>query len=202
MRIITRTLILLGAIFIGGACSATTEESTTEPLQPTRENTENMEDNTGMGEMGMNDSLSTQEYAPLVHGIYEDGDVWFIHTEASDPEVAQMLTEMMNGPQVILVPELAQAQASLLANVYVFTNGLQGMGPFGFQPDVFDAIPGDQDYRPLRYVNLVAWNEGVAVRELTSTAEIEEAQTNGEVAVTQPGIVVNMPILVWPGGNR
>jgi hypothetical protein len=32
--------------------------------------------------------------------------VFFIHTEASDPDVASLLTEMM-GPQVMIVPSLA-----------------------------------------------------------------------------------------------
>jgi len=44
--------------------------------------------------------------------------------------------------------------------------------------------------------------EGVEARELRSLAEVQAAASAGEVAITQPGIVVNMPILVWPGGSR
>jgi hypothetical protein len=51
-------------------------------------------------------------------------------------------------------------------------------------------------------VNLVSWHEGSASRELRSVAELEEAEAKDEVAITQPGIVVNMPILVWPDGSR
>ena len=149
---------------------------------------------------GMQQAPST-DLAPLVTGFYNGGEVLFIHTEASDPDVADMLTDMM-GPQVVLVPELAQATESLLANAYVFTNGVQGMGPFGFQPDVFDSVPGDEGYRPLRAVNLVTWQEGTTPRELRSVEEIQTAEAAGEVSIDRPGIVANMPILSWPGDHR
>jgi len=138
---------------------------------------------------------------PAVQGFYRGGEVLFIHTEASDPQVASMLTQMM-GPQVVLVPALAQAPPSLLAEVYVFTNGVKGSGPFGFQADVFDSVPGDPGYRPLRAVNLVSWKSGIAARELRSTEEMKAAESKGEVMVTRPGAVVNMPMLTWPGGRR
>ena len=141
------------------------------------------------------------DYAPLVKGLYEGEEVLFIHTEASDPNVVQMLTMMM-GPRVVLVAELRQVPASALAEVYVFTNGVNGEGPFGYQPDVFDAVPGDEAYRPLRSVNLVQWAEGKDARELRSVADIAAAQVDGEVIIEAPGIVVNMPILAWPGGHR
>ncbi|MFQ5433303.1 MAG: hypothetical protein ACE5FD_00345, partial [Anaerolineae bacterium] len=149
---------------------------------------------------------STQQYAPLVGGLYEGGEVLFVHTETSDPDVTTMLTEMMGGPQVMLVPELADAPPPALATLYVFTNGLSegldGYGPFGFQRDIFDSVPGDEAYRPLRNVLLVEWNDGETPRELLSVAELKEAESNGEVTISEPGIVVNFPVLVWPDGSR
>lgn len=151
---------------------------------------------------GMGTSLSTNDYAPLVMAYYEGEEMFFIHTEASDEEVATMLTEMMNGPLVVLVPELADAPDSMLAEMYAFTNGVEGPGPFGFQPDIFDSVPGDETYRPLRDVNLVEWNKGADARELRTLAELKGAEEQGEVTITRPGIVVNMPVLVWQGGSR
>lgn len=138
---------------------------------------------------------------PPVKGLYNGKEVQFIHTEASDPQVAAMLTRMM-GPKVLVVPSLAHVPADLLADVYVFTNGAKGDGPFGFQVDVFDAVPGDVRYTPLRSVVLVAWKDGVAPRVLGSVEEIRAAVDRGDVTVRRPGVVVNMPILVWPGGQR
>ena len=164
------------------------------PPQPMAEPTQG-----AMGAMvGGEDST---DYAPLVRGFYQGGELLFIHTEASDPSVAEMLTMMM-GPQVVLVPQLAEVPDSALADVYVFTNGVTGGGPFGFQPDVFDAVPGDEGYRPLRRLNLVRWAEGVEPRGLRSVASIEVAEAKREISIELPGTVVNMPILVWPGGHR
>ncbi len=145
---------------------------------------------------------STGMYAPAVAGFYEGGDLLFIHTEASDADVASMLTDMMGGPAVVVVPELAGAPDELVARVYVFTNGVEGMGPFGFQPDIFDSVPGDDTYRPLRRVSLVKWLEDGSPRELRSLGELQAAEGAGEIAIQESGIVVNMPILVWPGGSR
>lgn len=138
---------------------------------------------------------------PPVDGFTEGERVRFIHTEASDPQVAALLTKMKGSP-VIVVPELAKVPKELLTNVYVFKNGVKGNGPFEFQADVFDNPPGTKGYSPLRAVNLVSWKNQAAARELRSAAEVKRAIGAGELVVEQPGVVVNMPLLTWPGGNR
>ena len=133
---------------------------------------------------------------------YADGEeIYFMHTEASDPDVAELLSKMMKSP-VLLVPSLAEITDSALANVYVFTNGIEGMGPLGFAPDVFDSVPGSDDYTPLRRLNLVTWVDSSAARELKSSADVLAAETAGDVTIEQPGIVINMPFVVWDGGKR
>jgi hypothetical protein len=143
----------------------------------------------------------TPPRVPPVKGYLEGQDIEFIHTEASDPKVAKLLTDMMGSP-VFVVPSLAQAPEAMLANVYVFTNGVQGSGPLKFQPDVFDHPPGTAGYRPLRALMLVTWKDGQSARELNSAAEVQEAQTKGQVTIERPGVVINMPLLTWPGGRR
>ena len=133
---------------------------------------------------------------------YTDGkEIKFIHTEASDPKVAELLTEMMRSP-VLVVPSLAQAPKEMLADVYVFKNGVKGNGPFGFQADVFDNPPGTDGYRPLRSVLIVTWKNDKAARALKSAAEINAAERAAEIIIERPGMVVNMPLLTWPGGRR
>lgn len=128
-------------------------------------------------------------------------EIYFVHTETSDAGVAQLLTEMMSSP-VIHVPTLADTPAEMLADVYVFDNGLEGMGPFGFQADVFDNPPDSDGYSPLRRVNVVSWVDPSKARLLTSVGEILAAKDAGEVTIAQPGVVVNMPFVVWDGGQR
>ncbi len=196
----TQFKILVGMIillFVVAACSGATVEPTAVPT----ETPEAMDSMDNMSDMGDGEHV-TEQFAPLVGGIYEGGSVSFIHTETSDESVATMLTEMMGGPEVILVPELADLPSSALADLYVFTNGLEGMGPFGFQQDIFDSIPGDAAYRPFRNVLLVAWNEGQSPRELRTVAQVQEAEADGEVTISEPGIVVNFPVMIWPDGSR
>jgi len=138
---------------------------------------------------------------PPVDGFAEGERIRFIHTETSDPQVAQLLTKMKGSP-VIVVPELARVPKETLANVYVFKNGVKGNGPFEFQADVFDNPPGTKKYSPLRALHLLAWKNTGGARELRSAAEVKKAIDGGELTVEQPGVVVNMPLLTWPGGNR
>ncbi|MEX1277786.1 MAG: hypothetical protein WEI16_01890, partial [Chloroflexota bacterium] len=155
-------------------------------------------DGGGMGDMGEAPTV------PPVHGFYGGGEVLFLHTEASDRQVADMLSGMMGSP-VLVVPSLADVPESALGTVYVFTNGDQPdgpRGPFGFQPDVFDSAPGDADYSPLRSVHLVSWRDEGAAEVLRSAEEVEKAIGDGRLTVEEPGVVVNMPFLAWPGGER
>lgn len=111
----------------------------------------------------------------------------------------------MMGSPVIVVPALAEVPDDALANVCVFTNGVRATGPagpLGYQRDVFDSVPGDAAYRPLRRVNLVTWNPDATPEVLGSAAEIDAAASAGNVSIERSGIVVNMPLLSWPGGSR
>ena len=135
-------------------------------------------------------------------GAYAEGkEIFFVHTETSDAAIAETLTNMMKSP-VLYVPALAEVPESALANVYVFSNGLQGKGPLGFQADVFDNPPGTPGYSPLRRLNVVAWADGATARELKSAADVLAAEKAGEVTIEQPGVVINMPFVVWDGGMR
>jgi len=133
---------------------------------------------------------------------YLDGqEIYFIHTEVSDAEVAKLLSGMMNSP-VIHVPALSQVPASALADVYVFKNGVKGMGPLGFQPDVFDNPPGSPGYSPLRRLILVTWKNAANARELKSLSEIQAAVSRGDLTLEPAPVVINMPFITWPNGKR
>jgi hypothetical protein len=138
---------------------------------------------------------------PSIKGYLDGKEIKFFHTEVSDAKVAKILTDMIGSP-VLAVPALAEVPQGALANVYVFTNGIKGGGPLRFQPDVFDNPPGTPGYSPLRALNLVTWKNGASPRVLKSAPEVKAAESKGEVTITRPGVVVNMPLLTWPGGHR
>lgn len=151
---------------------------------------------------GMDDMPHTDVRLPPVQGFYEGEEIFFTHPEASDPQVADRLTEMMAGSPVLVVPELADAPADAVGDIYVFTNGVEGMGPFGFQLDVFPSAPGDEDYSPLRRVLLVSWQDEGEARELTAADEVVAAEQAGDLDVEVTETIVNMPFLTWPDGQR
>lgn len=152
----------------------------------------------------MGSMSSDQPAMPAVSGYAEGEQVLFLHTAASDPEIAGLLTDMMGSP-VLTVPALANVPDGALGQVYVFTNGLEtegARGPLGFQPDVFDNMPGSEGYSPLRTIVLATWDDAASARLLTSAEAVEQARQAGDLTVETPGVVVNMPMLTWPGGRR
>ncbi len=142
-------------------------------------------------------------YASIPAGrAYADGkEVYFSHTEVSDPGVGEKLTNMMKSP-VLVVPALADAPDSMLAPVYVFTNGITGKGPLGFQPDVFNSPPGTDGYTPMRKITFVTWADGVTATELKSESEILSGVDAGKLTLEVSDVVVNMPFMTWDGGKR
>ena len=203
-----RTLISIVMMFMAsfgiGLVPLALAQSNMKTMKPTSKT---------MKPMGKMDSMKPKggmmaETGPTVPPVagYADGQkILFIHTETSDPKIAKILTDMMGGSPVLVVPSLAKAPREMLARVYVFTNGMTGdgpMGPLGGQADVFEHPPGGPGYRPLRAVTLVTWKNETSARVLKSVAEVQVAITNGAVDIKEPGIVVNMPFLTWPGGKR
>jgi len=137
---------------------------------------------------------------PLTKGYVKGSEVFYISTETSDKDLADQLTEL-TGFRVTYTPTLQKTPADALAQIYAFKNGIEGVGPLGFQPNVADSQPGDANYSPLWAINIVEWKEGVTPRELKSQVEVLDAQASNELTVTASGLVVNCPFVQWDGGN-
>lgn len=137
---------------------------------------------------------------PLTMGYANGHEIFYISTEASVEDVANHLTDL-TGFRVAYTPALALAPEESLAQIYAFTNGIEGNGAFGFQPQVADSQPGDDKYSPLWNVNAVTWNEDAEPRELKSEMEILEARDNGELSIDEAGVIVNCPFIKWNGGQ-
>ena len=138
---------------------------------------------------------------PVDKGYAEGSEIYFTHTEVSDATLAEKMGAGMESP-VLYVPTLAHVTDHALANVYVFTNGVKGVSMSGLQPSVFDNPPGTEGYSPLRRLNMVTWTDENKARELKTADEVLKAAEAGELTIKQPGVVINMPFIVWDGGQR
>jgi len=124
----------------------------------------------------------------LHEGLFNGAAVWFVRTDASDQAFAQ-------SEGLVFVPALQQAlqvPASLSA-VYLFAQGTPDQHP------VFSTAPGRADFTPLLRVHQVAFT-GTPTR-LASAEQIQAATQEGRVRVTPTEVVVNFPLVAWPGGS-
>ena len=137
---------------------------------------------------------------PLVMGYADGNEVFYITTEASHEEVADHLSDL-TGFRVVYTPVLKNTPKDALANIYEFTNGVEGPGPAGFQPNVADSQPGDPEYSPAWAVQHVTWTDESTARELTSEDEILAARDAGELTIEETGVVVNCPFIQWNDGS-
>lgn len=143
---------------------------------------------------------------PVIDGYHDGEKVWFIHTSASTQTMAERLTEMIDYP-TLHVPKLDEiVDIDVLADIYVFENGVDrsganpwGGGPFDFQIDILDSVPDDQAYTPLRRPHLVSWCDDADPRILTSVDELMAARNAGKLKITPTDVVVTAPVVSWPG---
>ncbi len=137
---------------------------------------------------------------PLAKG-YENGhEIFFIATDVSDQKTADQITKMINFT-VNVAPVLSQTPDSARGQAFVFTNGVPGKGPNGFQIPVLNAKPGDEGYSPLVQINMVTWKNESSVKELKSVQEIMTAQQSGQLSLDKTNIIANHPAVKWDGGS-
>ncbi len=124
----------------------------------------------------------------LHQGYFDGGDVWFIRTDASDAAYAQE-------QGLVHVPLLSNALSieGSYAHLYLFRDGADGQRP------VISTIPTQDDFTPAFQVHNVSFTGQPQL--LDSVAAIQEAEAAGAVRVEATGIVVNFPLVQWPGGG-
>jgi len=137
---------------------------------------------------------------PMHTGYYDGAPIYYIITDSSNEEYAGEITERQ-GWKVELAPLLEHAPDSALQPAYFFTNGMAGDGIHGYQNQVLTRIPGQDGYSALTLHKHVRWVDEGGARELTSESEILAAAEAGEVTIEDHPAVLNMPQIVWPGGQ-
>ncbi len=117
-------------------------------------------------------------------GHFEDQDVYFIRTDASDKTYAE-------AEQLVFVPLMQnalQAEGSY-ANLYTFAQSADGQG------SIVTTIPGLDDYTPAFQIHTVSFSGDPEL--ITSESALLEAQEAGTVTIEETDVVVNFPLVRW-----
>jgi hypothetical protein len=123
---------------------------------------------------------------------------WYIVTDTS---LAPMAEGMAVGHSPKLLEATGDAEGTGRTNVIM--GGVEGPGPMGFQPSVFDSRAGDSQWSPYWDHMTYAWKEDATPRVLETEEEVHAARDADEmdeyfgVPDTHPDtFVVNCPVPV------
>ena len=129
---------------------------------------------------------------PMNKGFFNGEEVFFIITDSSDKEYADIISEKQ-GWRAELAPSLSNAPDNALQTIYVFRDGVNGDGIHGLQNEVFSSIPSESGYSALSKIVEVTWKKGQNKIVLESEGE--------RIELTETKVVINTPHIVWPGGQ-
>jgi hypothetical protein len=123
-------------------------------------------------------------------GFGPDGStIYYIATDASVKDVADMLG-------VLFVEKTGATLVSAAASdLYVFTNGIKGSGPMGFQASIGSTNVGDEFYSPLWRIQAATWEDPESADFLTTTDEITSVGSSGALTAEVAGVIVNCPFV-------
>ncbi len=121
--------------------------------------------------------------------------VYYIVPEATPQGPADMM-------KITGVPTLSTLESSA-RDLYHFTNGFKGAGPFGYQEGVTSALPGSQDYTPICKVSNITWKDPQDAKILENMDDINSAKASNEITIEQARVlnenyILDCPIITSP----
>jgi hypothetical protein len=125
---------------------------------------------------------------------YEGRTIYFIVTDATPI-----------GPAVSLGVPYTPKNAALISNpaavdMFHFMNGINGSGPFGFQPGISSGSLVDETYSPMSRIYIVTWNDPDSATLLLTKMVIDQFEKDEliNVEIAKPMAedhIVNTPIV-------
>ena len=138
---------------------------------------------------------------PMHKGIYEGNQILYIITDGSDENYTKTLSEKQEW-NVELAPVIADIPETALQKLYVFKNGINGDGIYGFQDEVFSSTPSQElEYSALNSIIEVSWKIGQNKIVFESAADIIAAEESGRIKFHETKVVLNTPQIIWPDGQ-
>ena len=179
----------------------TTISAETLPVTPTETEEETDISKDDLGSVLNLSRANVPAEIPLHQGYYNSESVYFIITDSSDSEYAEIITEQQ-GWKVEIAPPLANTPEAALSTTYIFSNGVQGDGVLGFQGEIFTSTPAQPEvYSALTSNIQVTWNDRQRPITLDSEEAIFNAENQGKITLNELDVVINMPQIVWPEGQ-
>lgn len=128
-----------------------------------------------------------------------DGKTIYYIITSGTPEGPAKMMGVINTPALAMLSSYAR-------DLYHFSNGISGLGPFGFQEGISSAQPGDTSYSPICKVALISWNNDKNATILENLDDINFEKSQGTITV-QPALVydnnyvLDCPIIEIPKSN-
>ena len=115
--------------------------------------------------------------------------IYYIATDASKMNVAKDLG-------VIFVNKTGYVLTSgASSDLYVFSNGVKGTGPMGFQPSIGSSNAGDKTYSPIWRIQTVTWDNQSNVKVLTTVKQLNMDAVKNMIKINLAGVVINCPFI-------
>jgi hypothetical protein len=123
-------------------------------------------------------------------GFAPNGDsIYYVATDASKMDVAMDLG-------VVFVNKTSYTlNSGASSDLFVFTNGIVGTGPMGFQPSIASSNVEDEYYSPLWRIQTATWKEMTDANLLTSLEQLNSQISKEALEVDITGVIVNCPFV-------
>src|SRR5574341_1958876 len=96
---------------------------------------------------------------PLHKAFFDEKPVYYIITDTNDKAHAKAISGKQKW-KVEIAPPLSKTPKESLGDVYMFLNGMEGNGTYGFQDEVFSNTPAQtEQYSAIRSVTHVTWKD-------------------------------------------
>ncbi len=120
-----------------------------------------------------------------------DGKTIYYIITAGTPQGPAQTMKIQDVPSLSLLGLSAR-------DVYHFTNGLQGSGPFGYQEGISNAQPGDSTYSPICKISIINWNDPNNAKLLENKNDIEYEKSVGDITIQEAKVLDKNYILDCP----
>ena len=137
---------------------------------------------------------------PMHKGIYNGHEIFYIITDASTKDYVNTISENQKW-DIQLSTIINDMPENNLQKLFIFKNGIQGDGIFGFQNEIFSSTPKQSHYTALGSIIEVTWKPGQKQIIFESASDIINAEKSGRIKFNETNVIVNTPQIVWPDGQ-